>query len=90
MEEKKKIKEEIEGNNNKIQHLFLQQAGFINQLINANEEIINLRLENERLQNDLNIERKTNERMMKSQANINQLNEKSHYRQKRKTRIGYT
>ena len=51
---------------------------------------MNLRSKNERLQNDLNIERQTNERMMKSQADINQLNEQSHYRQKGKARIGYT
>ena len=58
MEEKDKAKEEIEGKNNEIQHLSLQQAYFINHLTNANEEIVNLRLENERLQNDLNIEKK--------------------------------
>ena len=49
MEEKNKIKEEIEGKNNEIQHLSLQQANFINQLTNANEEITNLRSKNERL-----------------------------------------
>ena len=71
MEEKNKIKEEMEGNNNEIQHLSLQQANFINQFTNANEEIMNIRSKNERLQNDLNIERQTNERMMKSQVDIN-------------------
>ena len=45
---------------------------------------MNLRLENERLQNDLNTEKKTNERMIKYQADMNQLNEKSQYRQKEK------
>ena len=49
MEEKNKIKEEIEGKNNEIQHLSLYQVDFINQLTNANEEIKNLRLENKRL-----------------------------------------
>ena len=44
---------------------------------------------NERLHNDLSIENKTNERMMKSQAYMNQLNEKSQYRQKGNTWIGY-
>ena len=38
MEDKNKIKEEIEGKNNEIQHLSLQQVDFINQLINANEK----------------------------------------------------
>ena len=41
---------------------------------------MNLRSKNERLQNDLNTENQTNKRMMKSQADMNQLNEKSHYR----------
>ena len=35
MEEKNKIKEEIEGNNDEIQHLSLQQENFINQLTNV-------------------------------------------------------
>ena len=65
MEEKKKTNAELEGKDNEIQHLSLQQTDFINQLTNANEEIMNLRLENERLQNDLNSERQLNERMMK-------------------------
>ena len=89
MEEKYKAKEEIEGKNNEIQLLSIQQEDFINQLTNANEEIMNLRSENERLQNDLNTKKKTNEKMMKFQANMNQSNEQSHYRQKGKVGIGY-
>ena len=68
MEEKNNIIEELEGKNTEIQYLSLQQVIFIDQLTNANEEIMNLRSNNERLQNDLNTERKTNKRMMKSQA----------------------
>ena len=49
-----------------------------------------LRLEKERLQNDLDTINQTNERMMKSQVDMNQLNEKSHQRQKGTTRLGYT
>ena len=75
MEEKNKIKEEIEGKNNEIQHLSLQQADFVNQLTNTNENIMNLRSKNERSLNDLNTQEKTNERMMKSQEDMNQLNE---------------
>ena len=41
------------------------------------------------MKNDLNTEKKTNERMMKSQANMNQLNEKNYFWQKSKVRIGY-
>ena len=88
MEEKNKIKEEIEGKDNEIQHLSLQQADFINQLTNRNEEIMNLRSKNERLQNDLNNEKQTNKRMMKSQEDMNQLNEKSNFKQKGKVGIG--
>ena len=71
MDEKNKIKEEKEGKNNEIQHLSLQQVDFINQLTNANKEIMNLRLENKRLLNDLNNGKQTNERMMKSQEDMN-------------------
>ena len=46
MEEKNKIKEEIEGKDNEIQHLSFHQTNFINQLTNTNEEIMNLRSEN--------------------------------------------
>ena len=80
----------MEGKDNEIQHSSLQQTEFINQITNTNEEIMNLRSESEILQNDLNIKRKTNKRMMKSQTNINQLNQQSYYRQKGKAGIGYT
>ena len=82
LEEKEKVKEDLEGKSNEIQHLSLQQADFINQLTNENEEIMNLRSKNERLKNDLDNKRQTYERMMKSQADMNQLNEQSHQRQK--------
>ena len=49
MEEKDKAKEEIEEKNNEIQYLSLQQEDFIDQLANENEELMNLRLENDRL-----------------------------------------
>ena len=45
---------------------------------------MNLRSKNERLQNDINTKRQTNERMLKSQVDMNQLNEQSHFRQKGK------
>ena len=51
---------------------------------------MNLRLENERLQNDLNIKIKNYERMMKSQDIMNWLNEQSQYKHKGKAGIGYT
>ena len=90
MEEKNKIKEEIKGKDKMIQHLSLQQDNFINYLSNTNEEIIHLRSQNEILENDLKSKKKINEGMMKSQVDMNQLNEKSHLRQKGKVGIGYT
>ena len=51
---------------------------------------MNLRSENERFLNDLNSIKKINERMMKYQANMDQLNEQNYYRQKGKAGIGYT
>ena len=56
MEQKDIAKEEIilltkmiEEKDNKIQHLSLQQVHLINQLNCANQELINLRLDNARL-----------------------------------------
>ena len=89
MEEKGKNNEVIEEEGNEIQQLSLQQANFIDQLTSENEELMNLRLENEKLQNDLSIENKTNERIIQSQESMNQLNEKSQYRHKGKFGIGY-
>ena len=51
---------------------------------------MNLRLQNEIPQNDLNIEKKTYETMMKYKESMNQLNEQNHYRDKGKAGIGYT
>ena len=79
----------MDGRNNEIQNQSLQQADLIDQLSNANEEVMspwseNERIRNdlnskrqinERLRNDLNFERQLNERIMKSQAGMNQLNE---------------
>ena len=51
---------------------------------------MNLRFENARLKNDLDTKKQTNERMMKSQADMNQLNEQSHQRHKGTIGLGYT
>ena len=87
MEEKNKTKVEMEGKDNEIQHPSLQQTDFINHLTNAKEVIMNLRSKNERLQNELNSKRKINERMMKSQVDMNQLNEQNLYRKKKKQEL---
>ena len=50
---------------------------------------MNLRSNNERLQNNLSIEKKTYERMMKSQESMDQLNKQIQYRHKGKVGIGY-
>ena len=76
MEEKNKKKVEIEGKDNEIQHLSLQQTDFINQLTNANEEIMNLRSENETLLNDLNSERQINENLQNDLKSKKKLNER--------------
>lgn len=89
MEQKDKAKEEIEENDNEINQLSLQQTYLIDQLNDTNQELINLRTKNERLQNDLSIEKKTNERMMKSHESMNQLNDQTQFRHKGKARLGY-
>ena len=52
----------MNGRNNEIQNQSLQHENLIDQISNANEEIMSLRLENERIRNDLNFERQINER----------------------------
>ena len=49
MKDKNKTKLEMEGKDNEIQHLYLQKTELINQLTNANEEMMNLRYKNEKL-----------------------------------------
>ena len=51
---------------------------------------MNLRSKNERLKDDLDSKRQINERKMKSQANMNQLNEQSHQRHTGTRGLGYT
>ena len=81
-----KENEDLEARNDEA---LRRQESLINQLSNANEEIMSLRSENENLRNDLIIERQVNERlkadltskkllnerMMKSQEDMNQLNQ---------------
>ena len=50
---------------------------------------MNLRSKNETLKNDLDTIKQINERMMKSQADMNQLYEKIHQRQKGIEGLGY-
>ena len=77
MEEKDKAKEEIEGKNNEIQQLSLQQVDFIDHLTNASKDIMNQRLENERLQNYLNTKKKTNTNVETSSRHESVESEKS-------------
>ena len=53
----------MDGRNNEIQNQSLQQEDLIDQLSNANEEIMSLKSEKERIRNDLNSERKINEKL---------------------------
>ena len=63
----------MDGRNNETQNQSLQQADLIDQLSNANEEIMSLRSENKRI--------------MKFKVDINQLNEQNHFRKKGKVGI---
>ena len=81
-------KEDLNGRNNEMQNQSVQHEDLIDQISNASEEIMTLRLENERIRdklrskkkiserliNDLNFKRKINERIMKSQVDMDQLN----------------
>ena len=61
LEQRNKMKNEIDGRNNEIQNQSLQYEDLIDKLSNANEEINILKAENERIRNDLNLEKQTNE-----------------------------
>ena len=52
-EEKLLLNTRIEENDSEIHQLSLHQADMENQLNDANQEVINLRIENEGLRNDL-------------------------------------
>ena len=72
-DEVKLINARLEEKENEVQQLSLQKVDIINHLDVENQEIINLRTKNVRLQNDLNNEKKTNERILNSQQSMNQL-----------------
>ena len=88
LEQRNKAKEDLNGRNNEIQNQSLQHEDLIDEISNANEEIMSMRWKNERIINDLyferqinerlrnylNFEKQLNERIMKSQADIDQLN----------------
>ena len=61
MEQRNQMQDEIEGRNNEIQNESLEHEDLMDQLSNANEEIKILKEENERIRNDLNLERQINE-----------------------------
>ena len=83
------MKDELDGKNNEIQNQSLQLVDLIDQISNENDEIMSLRIENESLKNDLDTEKQINGRMMKSQADMNQLHEQTLHRKKGKEGIGY-
>ncbi|GLJ17629.1 hypothetical protein SUGI_0306990 [Cryptomeria japonica] len=76
------MQNEIEGRNNEI----VQHEDLTEQLSNANEEIRILKEQNESLKNELE---QANERMMKSQTDLDQLNEQNLHKQKGKAGLGY-
>ena len=62
MEQINKAKEDLEARNNEDQNQSLQHEDIIDQISNTNEEIMTLRVENERIRNYLNFERQINKR----------------------------
>lgn len=89
LEQRNKASEYLEARNNETQNQSFQQENLINQLSNANEEIMSLGAKNERLRNDLstkrkinerlkvypNFEKQLNERIMNSQVDMDQVNQ---------------
>ncbi|GLJ37806.1 hypothetical protein SUGI_0768710 [Cryptomeria japonica] len=73
------MQNEIEGRNNEI----VQHEDLTEQLSNANEEIRILKEQNESLKNELDIQKQANERMMKSQTDLDL------HKQKGKAGLGY-
>ena len=61
----------------------------VDQINDASQELINLRIENEILHNDLSMEKETNERMMKSQECVNELDRKNQSRHKGTIGLGF-
>ncbi|GLJ07187.1 hypothetical protein SUGI_0060910 [Cryptomeria japonica] len=85
LEQRNKMQNEIEGRNNEI----VQHEDLTEQLSNANEEIRILKEQNEILKNELDIQKQANERMMKSQIDLDQLNEQNLHKQKGNVGLGY-
>ncbi|GLJ49219.1 hypothetical protein SUGI_1039270 [Cryptomeria japonica] len=85
LEQRNKMQNEIEGRNNEI----VQHENLTEQLSNANEEIRILKEQNESLKNELDIQKQANERMMKSQIDLDQSNEQNLHKQKGKAGLGY-
>ena len=71
MEQRNKATEDLETRNNQ----FNQYDDVVDQLSNANEEIMYLRSENERLRNNLNAERQINESLQSDLRTKRQINE---------------
>ncbi|GLJ28251.1 hypothetical protein SUGI_0555170 [Cryptomeria japonica] len=82
LEQRNKMQNEIKGRNNEI----VQHEDLTEKLSNANEEIRILKEQNESLKNELE---QANERMMKSQTDLDQLNEQNLHKQKGKAGLGY-
>ena len=66
----------MEARKNEDQNQSLQHEDLIDQITEANEEIGILKVENERIRNDLNFERQINERTMKELRSKNKINER--------------
>ena len=89
LEQRNKLKDELDGRNIEVQNKTLQLENLIDQISHTNEEILNLRSEIEStreelrsekqinliLMDDLNTKKQINEGMLKSQEDLDQLYE---------------
>ena len=66
----------MEARSNEDQNQSLKHEDLIDQMSNANEEIMTLREGNERIRNDLNYEREINERTLRELRSEKKINEK--------------
>ena len=76
MKLRNKAKEDLEARNNEDQNQSLQHEDLIDQISNANEEIMTLRVENERIRNYLNFGRQINERIRNELRSEKQISER--------------
>ena len=76
LEQRNKAKEDLEERNNEEKNQSTWHEDLIDQITEANEQFRILKVENERINNDLNFERQINERTMKELRSKKKINER--------------